>query len=359
MSVAPQGQYSNYIVYDEEKRYFVLQAQRNRPLLDAEVRELNLSMLDQVRRYAQTMMGNVAAPLESFSSPDASSGPNNAFKITQADPSKMVNNFTITGGAGLEDPAILFLNGYRVFYKGSVDYADQNAQLLSGETVSDALKRDDYTKTLLPALQTPGAARTDVVYLDLSFAEVTADIAGSEYQDPEIKDAVIGNDTANRLRAVIDIRVYEGWSGSTDATIFDDSFFEPSTENQIQHFKCPLALITRPGGNPIIQDSMITDLLELHDKRVLTNKELTHRTRHGGFTQKDVDAGRATAADVDETWGATGKNEGFGTEALNTDAVTPRVLNKEGKFKVSALVVGSSGIEQDAEELNEGESVCY
>ena len=66
MSVAPQGQYSNYVVYDEAKRYLVMQAQRNRPLLDEEVRELSLSLLTTARRYCQDSFGDVASPMETL-----------------------------------------------------------------------------------------------------------------------------------------------------------------------------------------------------------------------------------------------------------------------------------------------------
>ena len=323
MSVSPKGQYTNFVVFDEAKRYYILQAQRNKPLLDEEVRELNLSLLAQVSRLTTSLMGDVASPLETFSSPPGNSGPNNALKVVQSatDP---INNFTVTGGAGIKDPAILYLDGYRIFLKGDLEYAAQSATLLPGESLSDALKRDNYTTTPIPGLTTPGSDRTDLVYLDLSFAEVTADTAGSEYTDPSIKDAVIGTSTANRLRAVIDVRVYQAWPGATNANVFTDPFFGTHTENQVEHHKCPIALIRRTAMNPAVLTGMVTDLLTLHDRRILTPKEVTHLTRHGGYTDLDVTAGRANSSDVSETWGATGRNEGFGTEALNTSAVTPR-----------------------------------
>ena len=359
MSVSPKGQYTNFVVFDEAKRYYILQAQRNKPLLDEEVRELNLSLLAQVSRLTTSLMGDVASPLETFSSPPGNSGPNNALKVVQSatDP---INNFTVTGGAGIKDPAILYLDGYRIFLKGDLEYAAQSATLLPGESLSDALKRDNYTTTPIPGLTTPGSDRTDLVYLDLSFAEVTADTAGSEYTDPSIKDAVIGTSTANRLRAVIDVRVYQAWPGATNANVFTDPFFGTHTENQVEHHKCPIALIRRTAMNPAVLTGMVTDLLTLHDRRILTPKEVTHLTRHGGYTDLDVTAGRANSSDVSETWGATGRNEGFGTEALNTSAVTPRTVSKSGNFKIRSLVAGGSTgtIQPDAELLATGETVA-
>ena len=359
MSEAPKGSYSSAVVYDEAKRYFIMQAQKNRPLLDVEVRELNTSLMTAARRQIISLMGDVATPAEPYSSPVAGSGPNNAFKIVESSGytgSSLSNNFLITGGSGLEDPAILYLDGYYLFLKGSFDYRAQG--------YTGLLTSDSYTKTIIPPLNTPipsdptvsNNIRTDLVYVDFSLAEVTAGITGSEYTDPSIKDPVIGVNTANRLRAVIDIRVQEGWTGLVDSNIFNDPFFDPDKVNQIQHYRCPIAAIERPVGDPTITTAMITDLLELHDRRVYTPKELTHRTRHGGYTQIDVDAGRAIPSDLDESWGATGKNEGFDTEAFNSDSVTPRVLDTAGKFKMDALVVGSTGItEGDAEQLLTGE----
>ena len=359
MSVSPKGQYSNIIVFDEAKRYVVLQAQRNKPLLDAELRELNQSLLSQVTRLTASLLGETASPLETFSSPD-SAGANNAFRVTEsALPS---NNFTITGGNGLEDPGILYIDGFRVFLKGSFDYSSQGDYMLPGETLTDALHRDNYTKTTVPELTKPSADRTDIVYVDLSFAEVSADTtSGSEYTDPAITDPVIStHGTANRLRAVIDIKVFEGWTGTTGGEIFQDPAFGPYTQNQVKHLRCPIAILARKGNDAGIRADMITDLLTLHGKRVLTMKELTHRTRHGGYTTADVAAGLANASDVSETWGATGRNQGFGTESLNTDSVTPRVLDDAAKYKMGSMVIGGSTglIQQDPELLLSGEAVA-
>ena len=361
MSVPPKGNYSQFVLYDEEKRYYIMQAQKNKPLLDAEIREMNNNLLTLSRRFIQGQLGDIGSPSEPYSTPPATGGVNNALKIVESG-SNSTNNFTITGGSGLEDPAVIYYKGFYIFYKGNVEYEDLNDALGVSETNEEALKRDNYTKSNIPTLSTPGLARTDVVYVDLSFAEVTSDTTlGSEYEDSEIRDQSIGAHTSNRLRAVFDVKVYETWTGSTGSDIFDDAFFGHQIEDQIDHYKFPIAVLNREAGNPLVTDAMISDLMGLHDKRVYTAKELTHRTRHGGFTQNDVDAGRASASDLDETAGATGLNEGFDTEALNTDSVSPRVLDNDGKFKISSLVVaGATGpdvITSDPEDLVDGEAV--
>ena len=99
MSITPKGSYSSAIVYDERKRYYVMQAQANRPLIDSEVREMNQSLLAMARRHMVSILGNVASPLETFSSPTGSSGPNNAFKV-RASSVSTDSNFTVTGGSG-------------------------------------------------------------------------------------------------------------------------------------------------------------------------------------------------------------------------------------------------------------------
>jgi hypothetical protein len=358
MSVPPNGNYSEFVNFSEEKRYYVMAAQKNVPILDAEVREMNENLLTLLRRSVQRSYGDLAAPTEFLSSPPSDSGTNNAFKITQSQ-SNPINNFTIKGGSGLENPAVIFYKGFYIFFKGDIEYEDQNDDLDSNinETLEEALKRDSYTKTPRISLSKPGFDRTDCVYIDLSFAEVSAE-QGSEYYDPKLEDPVVGSTTQNRYRAVIDIKVKEGWEGATDQAIFEDPFFGKFVENQIEHYRFPISLIYREANDPTIQDRMIKDLLFLHDKRVYTNKELTHRTKHGGYTQVDVDAGRATVDDLREDAGATGANEGLGTEAYNTDSVTPRVLQNEGKFKMSSLLVGDTGsgsMVSDPEELVKGE----
>ena len=147
MSVPPKGNYSQFVRYNEAKRYYVMQAQKNVPLLDAEVREMNESLLTLLRRSTQKVYGDLASPSEVYSSPG--SGPAFAIKQSSVTP---LNNFTISGGAGVDYPSVIFYQGYYVFFKGDVEYNSQNDVLQPGETVEDALQRDNYTSTPIPAL---------------------------------------------------------------------------------------------------------------------------------------------------------------------------------------------------------------
>lgn len=304
-----------------------MQSQRNKPLLDVEIRHMDKARFDGVRRVVQSLMGDVASPLETYSTPLSSA--NKAFKVVQANDTEFglsattANNFAVVGGDGsLNNPGILYFQGIYAFFKGHVLYKDQGD---TGDLVDD-----DYTKTSIPSLTTPLAGnRVDIVYLDISFDEAGS-LAGSTYEDSELYSPTIGTPTANRLRAVFDIRVYEGWSQLTDQTIFSNSFFGyfPGT---VEHYKVPIAILNRPGNTSSILNSHIVDLLDREEKRVFTPKELTWNTRHGGATG------------LGEKWNDIGQNQGFSNRALNDDSVTPRILQDFGKFKMSALVVGATG----------------
>ncbi len=236
-----QGDYSNIVIYNENKRYYFMQSQRNKPLLDVELRHMDKARFDGVRRVVQSIVGDVASPLETYSTPLSSA--NKAFKVVQANDtefglsSTITNNFAIVGGDGsLNNPGVLYFYGIYVFFKGHVLYKNQ------GDTGS--LVDDSFTKTSIPSLTTPLAGnRTDIVYLDISFEEAGA-LSGTTYEDSELLNPTIGTPTANRLRAVFDVRVYEGWTQPTDQTIFSNSFFGyfPGT---VEHYKVPIAIINR------------------------------------------------------------------------------------------------------------------
>lgn len=323
-----QGDYSSLVIYNENKRYYFMQNQRNKPLLDVELRHMDKARFDGTRRMIQSLMGDVASPLETYSTPLSSA--NKAFKIVQANDTEFglssttTNNFAIVGGDGsLNNPGILYFYGIYVFFKGHVLYKNQ------GDTGS--LVDDGYTKTAIPSLTTPLAGnRTDIVYLDISFEEAGA-LAGTTYEDSELFSPTIGTPTANRLRAVFDVRVYEGWTQATDQTVFSNSFFG-YFPGPIEHYKVPVAILNRPGNTSSILNSYIVDLLDREEKRVLTPKEITWNTRHGGATG------------LGELWDSIGQNEGFSNRALNDDSVTPRILQDTGKYKVDSLVAGATGV---------------
>ena len=105
--------YSDIIVYDERKKYFYMWARKNRPFLDDEIRNMNLEIVDQIRRSMQHTYGTVGSPTEPYSNSNAI-GANVGFKIVE---SGILNqdNFTIKGGAGIENPAVLFAKGFMFF----------------------------------------------------------------------------------------------------------------------------------------------------------------------------------------------------------------------------------------------------
>ena len=62
---------------------------------------------------------------------------------------------------------------------------------------------------------------------------------------------------------------------------------DPNPVNK--HYRIPIAVLNRPGGQHEILDENIVNLLDLYDKRILNLSEVTYRMNHGGFTQRDVD----------------------------------------------------------------------
>ena len=344
------GNYSNVVIYDENKRYYYLAPQKNRPLTDDELRNFNISTLDQTRRSIQGVYGDVAAPLIKYSS---SSSTESAFSVvSEGNP----NDFIVRGGSSLEQPAILFVKGFYVFLTGDVRYQDQ---MFPSDNI-DLATYPDKTKTLtsIPDLSSPLSNRIDIVYLDLHFEEVTAS-SGTEadiYRDSSLLDPRIGTASANRLRAVFDIRVKEGWSEDINKEIFTHHFFLGEIDNSVspheQHYKVPLAVIYRDAGTELISQDKVVDLLTLYDKRVMTLEEISYRSQHGGYGETSVFDANMNAlgftgiesqfplATINEGAFSTGLNEGFGTEAFNSNSVTPRVVDNEGKYLLGALQVG-------------------
>jgi hypothetical protein len=360
--------YSDIIVYDERLKYYYMWARKNRPLLDDEVRNMNLEIVDQIRRSMQKTYGTVGSPTEVYSN-SSETGANNSFEIIQS-ATDIDNNFTIIGGAGIENPAVLFAKGFYIFLTGSIDYNQQG--------VSGAITDPTYTETNIPSLTTPTSERVDVVYIDLHFSEASA-VEGpnqSEYTDTNLRNPIIGTETANRARAVFDIRVWENWRFSNadgsprtspcpqiNENIFTSTDFLGAIDAAMvsdpnpmdKHYLIPIAILDRPALQSEIYSSNILNLLDLYNKRTLNLSEITYRINHGGFTQNDVNevnlmttypgltglvVARYPDAKVDESAYATGANEGIGTESFNTGSVTPRVLDNTGKFAVGGILIG-------------------
>ena len=120
-------------LFNEEKRYFQLQAQELASLTDAELRDLHSMASTYTRRVVQGQLGDCAI--------------DNGFKIA-ANLSDSTNNFLITGGDGTLDHAgTAYLKGYRLSLRNSITYKDQ--------TDTGLITDDAYTETNLPALTVP------------------------------------------------------------------------------------------------------------------------------------------------------------------------------------------------------------
>lgn len=224
MSTAFVGNYTASL-FNASKRYR-MKNQKSVPLADVELVEI------------QDVSDTFVRQLASANFPRGSSI-NNGFQVVQSG-SDTANNFTIKGGDGTVNGAgILFVDGYVLYLKSDIEYKNQDA--------TGALTDDDYTKTSIPALTTPGGSRTDLVYVDFYFAEVSA-AAGSEYQDASLIVSGIGSPTANRVRQVQDIRVSEGGSVPADG----------NDGNGIYHRYVQIATLVRTASANILT-AMITD----------------------------------------------------------------------------------------------------
>jgi hypothetical protein len=370
------GSYSNVIIYDENRRYYYLWPQKNRPVLDDEIRSMGVGLLDQVRRSMQSVYGDVAAPHSEYSKPGIAAS-YEAFKVKEA--IDKTNNFIVKGGTSLDNPAVIYAKGFYIFITGDIEYKNQMvpSESYDLETAVDKSK----TQTLIPDLTTPSSDRMDIVYLDLHFEETTAKTGSDNdiYLDTGLKNSIVGTETANRLRAVFDIKVYEGWptDGSDDFNydsfethpFFLGGLVDPSNPVD-NHYKVPIAILYRKANDALIDNADIVDLLSLYDKRAFTLQELKHRLSHGGYSQRDVyqkgltgNDPRFSGAVIDESARATGLNQGIDTEAFNTNSVTPRVVSIEGKYELGSLLIGSETgsityplpEEDPAEALNYGE----
>lgn len=363
------GFYSDVIVYDERTRYYYLWAQKNKPLLDDEIRNMGIGLLDQMRRGIQHVYGDIATPNNQYSTDYFSSG--ESFKVKQATDTQ--NNFLVSGGVSIDHPAVLYVKGFYIFITGDIEYKNQTYPTDN----IDLYTETDKSKTLtpIPAITTPSSDRIDIVYVSLHFNEVSASVGTDSdvYRDSNLKNPIVGTETANRLRAVIDVRVRENWTSSIDQNIFDNSEFLGSLETDSSPtdntYNIPIAAIYRTAYDETIVTSDIVDLLTLYNKRILSLEEITYRSTHGGYDSANLSDQSLTGFTpqfpngvIDEGAFATGLNMGFGTEALNSNSVTPRVLSNDGKFMVAGIMVGNDtgliSLETGPVALNEGELIA-
>ncbi|MDD5650292.1 MAG: hypothetical protein PHF86_07750, partial [Candidatus Nanoarchaeia archaeon] len=233
MSVEFQGHYaaSSYIPSKRYRMHF----QKGKPLSSNE--------LDEVQDVSDSFIKQLI-----YSNFPRNSSVNNGFKVEES-ALNTDRNFTIKGGDGTVNGAgVLFVDGYILFLKDDIEYENQ------GNTGS--LSDDDFTETFpaAPALTTPSVNRIDSVYVDFYFAEVSSE-SGSEYVDTSIIVPEFGVSTANRVRAVQDIRVAEGYCeiGDLAGTIRIDGDFASGTLIHINGFDSSTGIV-REGTQLVIQN---------------------------------------------------------------------------------------------------------
>ncbi|HET8550950.1 MAG TPA: DUF6519 domain-containing protein [Gammaproteobacteria bacterium] len=217
------GVYSRFS-FDEAARYFYMLKEEGKPLLDDELNLMQDILLTFLRRFIVDAFGNGAA--------------GDAFKIvgTGAD-----NDFTITGGDGTLDGAgRIYVDGLMLLLESDVAY--------SGQERPGA------------ALTTPGANRSDAVYLDMWLDEVGPD------DDASIVDPTMAIETSRRLKLFYQVLVAEG---SVTPAAYTDA-------NNARHHTYHLATINRTA-QAAIDAGMVVDARETFDER--------YARRNGDATQ--------------------------------------------------------------------------
>jgi hypothetical protein len=269
-------------MYDEAKRYVLTVLQAGVPLVDADYNDQMVSFFTQIRRFVSNSIGDGARGV--------------AFKIEQ-NPGDLVNNFKIRGGdLGDEGPEQLYIKGHQAqlfsdeTYLGGGETAPVSTGI-AGSILTDSAS--NFTPgalvglTLVPnlanptqsfvitantqnsitcaaainavsavgdqyrvKLSTPVAPRNDLVLLDVYLDEI------DKFEDSDLEHNIdsILIEAMRRKKLIQRIFVIEG---VTLPVILAPGFVDADGN---RHVQLPIALISRPAGDPNITDPMITDL---------------------------------------------------------------------------------------------------
>ncbi|QQM44571.1 hypothetical protein [Streptomyces liliifuscus] len=191
-----------------EKSYVGVRLQQGVPLVDADWNEQN----DVIRQ--EVYDGLAAVGRDGVARLPGSA--DHSFRLW---PTNTANNFFFLAG-----PAIVAGRPVRIQPRW-LDYGSQ--------PWTDPAKAAKDGVAVLPALTTPAAARSDLVYLDVWEREV------GQAEDGEIVNPVIGVETAVRLKREFTVRVVEGGTALPGA---------PGG-----HFFTPLGVLNRAAGGAVIQ----------------------------------------------------------------------------------------------------------
>lgn len=218
-------------IFDETKNYQRLIFQQGKPLLDAELNEMQEIIFDYFNTFLAKGYGNLFVDTAML-----------AAQATQS-----VNNFQITSGE-------ILVEGVKGYLGSNLIYASQ-AWVSSASTPNEV-----YIAKLLwndegavPALTTPsGSNRDDLVVLSLLPQEIDATL------DSNIVDPNFTIETARRYKWIVGITVLEGFGSYPETTSFAASF----DYSNPQCYRTPIAWLRRTDGDGTVATSMIEDIRE-------------------------------------------------------------------------------------------------
>ena len=216
--------------FDKAKGYRSLVFQYGKPVLDSEWNEMQDIFLERLRAFIQTY--------GDFFTDDG-------FKIQES--SSNTNNFKI-------GPGRAFISGVDGYLDVDLEYTAQGNDELHVRKLAWCFSPDTADPVSVPALTMPsGSYRNDLVVLDLILREIDAT------EDPNIKNADLGEETARRWKIVPKISVIEGVSGYPTLPNLVNEF---TYYNNAGCFRIALAWLKRLDGDATITTAMVEDVRE-------------------------------------------------------------------------------------------------
>lgn len=371
--MSTSGNYSSGIVFSPGKNFYAILNQKNRPLLDSEVREMQFILQDAVSRLSAAALGPTAVTSDSPYTIGVN-GSNTPFSVIP-DPEDS-SNFIVVGGYSSartnspsthitgesEDiyfPALLSHQGYLIGLHGNVSFKDQTTD------PDNSLKPEFSYSGRTDFATSPTIDTYHLVYLNFRLEEVTAstDPSVKSYQkDSTLLDRVYGNVSSNRLRLltnistkqVTDINKLPKQFNGTGAGIQNLFKQAPSLASDgVLTYSLPLACIKLSRGSTVISTSNIVDYLHLTGLRKPSLQGVQALLRGGGYTKFDYELGDLVIDPTIEgnmfnSAEGLSKDKGIGTEALNSAAVQPRNLDMDKTYRYSNLLLTDSSNQGDS-----------
>ncbi len=207
--------------FDKLKHYVGVRLQQGVPLVDADWNEQEDIRMFELQSFLKWFVGN-GVPKG-----------NDGFHIKPVN-NGVPNDFIIKGGDGTPEGAgRCLVDGWEVINENDIRYTKQ--PLFNNTSLAEA-----WGVPVLEPLTTPLiGTRVDLVYLDVWEREVNSE------EDTDLINPAVGVETCVRSKREWVVRVAEGTSAL------------PTTPSG--HIFYPLATLTRPGGNPVIDKNVITE----------------------------------------------------------------------------------------------------